>query len=333
LVGRLGVRKGIVFVAALGGVVLVLVIGGVSLLPDGVGLAEVGVDCDDPLGCSESGPGFVAPPSPEIDTRGPLFDGLIGVMTNPTTEPSPEPPRSCVFEATIRGVDREDPTVARVLVHERDGRETKAVVHRHGGDWRGGDSPVGESVKFFCSSKSEKDEALPVYEDCTQSSDPFDNGRCEDPNGCAPSLDGSVSPFRPVLAAGDSGTSWESKDGCVRVARPDEGCVGFCFHAFVKSVDEEDWRNAHVEIIEADGTRTRAVVRRSHVSPESRAPAREGVTVRFACFERVGDVGGVPGFDGCVQMVVPVLRDGGAARAQITTDVYDDPLGDHPLGF
>ena len=103
----------------------------------------------------------------------------------------------------------------------------------------------------------------------------------------------------------------------MRAARADEGCVGFCFHAFVKSVDEEDWRNAQVEIIEADGTRTRAVVRRSHVSAASRAPAREGVAVRFACFDRVGDVGGVLGFDGCGQMVVPARGEDPAARAQV----------------
>ena len=179
------------------------------------------------------------------------------------------------------------------------------MVHRHRGNWRGVDSPVGESVKFFCSSKSEKDKALPVYEDCNQSSDPFDNGRCADSHGCTPSLDGFASPFRRVLAVGDSGTSRESKDGCVRAARPGEGCVGVCFHAFVKSVDEEDWRKARVEIIEADGTRTRAVVRRSHVSPESRAPAREGAAVRFACFDKLDDVGRVPAFEGCVQMAVP----------------------------
>ena len=194
--GRRGVRKGIVFVAALEGVVLAFVIGGVSLLPDGVEHAESGVDCADPVECLEVPAGFDPPPSPLIDTRGPPYDGLIGVVWSPwPAEPSPEPPRTCVFEATIRSVDQEDRGVARVLVHERDGRKTKAVVHRHGGDWRGVDSPVGESVKFFCSSKSEKDKALPVYEDCNQSSDPFDNGRCADPNGCTPSLDGSASPF------------------------------------------------------------------------------------------------------------------------------------------
>gem|GEM_PF-4108773 len=53
LVGRRGVRKGIVFVAALEGVVLVLVIGGVSLWPDGVEHAESGVDCADPAECLE----------------------------------------------------------------------------------------------------------------------------------------------------------------------------------------------------------------------------------------------------------------------------------------
>ena len=51
--GRRGVRKGIVFVAALEGVVLVLVIGGVSLWPDGVEHAESGVDCADPAECLE----------------------------------------------------------------------------------------------------------------------------------------------------------------------------------------------------------------------------------------------------------------------------------------
>jgi hypothetical protein len=48
-----------------------------------------------------------------------------------------------VFEATTEAVDQEDPGIARVLVHERDGRKTKAVVYRDRGEWRGVDSPVG----------------------------------------------------------------------------------------------------------------------------------------------------------------------------------------------
>jgi hypothetical protein len=309
LVGRRRVRRGIVFVAALEGVVLLLVVGDISLLPDGVKHAESGVDCADPVECLEGPARFIPPPSPEIDTRGALSDGLIGVLTSiPPTEPSSEPQRTCVFEATIEAVDRKDPAIARVLVHERDGRKTKAVVYRHRGNWRGVGSPVGESVKFFCSSKSEKDKALPVYEDCNQSSDPFDDGRCAYPAACTPSLDGSRSPFRRVYVSGRPSTprdSHDSKDGCVRAANPSGDCVGFCFNAFVKSVDPQNWRNAKVEIIERNGTRTRAVVHRSRLRAESRAPAREGMPVRFACFDKLDSVGRVPGFEGCVQMAVP----------------------------
>jgi hypothetical protein len=101
----------------------------------------------------------------------------------------------------------------------------------------------------------------------------------------------------------------------------------------VKSVDEADWRNAHVEIIEADGTRSQAVVHRTHVSPESRAPAREGLPVRFACFRTSDDVGGVAVFEGCGQMVVLARWDDGAAQPARKVGVYDDPLGDLPLGL
>jgi hypothetical protein len=102
LVGRRRVRKGIVFIAALEGVLLLLVVGGISLLPDGVEHAESGVDCADPVEGLEVPAGFIPPPHPEIDTRGALSDGLIGVLTSiPPTEPSSEPPRTCVFEATI----------------------------------------------------------------------------------------------------------------------------------------------------------------------------------------------------------------------------------------
>lgn len=332
--GRRGVRKGIVFVAALEGVVLLLLVGGVSLLPDGVEHAESGVDCADPVECLEVPAGFIPPASPEIDTRGPLSDGLIGVLANPPREPSPEPPRTCVFEATIRSVDDEDRSVAHVLVHEHDGRKTKAVVQGARGEWQGVDDPVGESVRFSCASKSEKDKAMPVYEDCRQNSDPFDNGRCADPAGCTPSLDGSRSAFRTVYASGRSSASRDPKDGCVRATSPSGDCVGLCLNAFVKSVDQQNWRNAKVDIIERNGTRTQAVVRRSHVSPESRAPARNGMPVRFACFDKLDDVGRVPGFEGCVQMAVP-SREGGdlVARRSLEADVFDDPLGDFPLGL
>jgi hypothetical protein len=89
--------------------------------------------------------GFIRPASPEIDTRGALSDGRIGVLTSiPPMEPSSEPQRTCVFEATIEAVDQEDPGITRVLVHERDGRKTTSVVYRDRGEWRGVGSLVGE---------------------------------------------------------------------------------------------------------------------------------------------------------------------------------------------
>ncbi len=317
---------------------LLLVVGGISLLPDGVEHAESGVDCADPVECLEVPAGFIPPTPPERDERGPLGDYMIGMLTSiAPAKPSSELQRTCVFEATIEAVDRKDPAIARVLVHERDGRKTKAVVYRHRGNWRGVDSPVGESVKLFCSSKSEKDKALPVYEDCNQSSGPFDDGRCAYPAACTPSLDGSRSPFRPVYASGRSSTprdSHDSKDGCVRAANPSGDCIGFCFHAFVKSVDPQNWRNAKVDIIGRNGTRTRAVVHRSRVQAESRAPDREGMPVRFACFDKLDGVGRVPGFEGCVQMAVPSREGGGpVARRSREADVFDDPAGDSPLGL
>ena len=332
--GRRRVRKGIVFIAALEGVLLLLVVAGVALLPDGsVEVPEPAVGCADSDECLEFPMALDREAAPRREDPGPRIDSMIGVLTNvaPTKPPSEVRPR-CVFEATIRSVDDEDRSVAHVLVHEHDGRKTKAVVQGDRGKWRGVGDPVGESVRFSCASKSEKDKAMPVYEDCRQSSDPFDDGRCADPADCARSLDGSRSAFRPVYASDRSSASRDPKDGCVRAASPSGDCVGFCFNAFVKSVDQQNWRNAKVDIIERNGTRTRAVVRRSHVSPESRAPAREGMPVRFACFDKLDDVGRVPGFEGCVQMAVP-SREGGraVARRSREADVFDDPLRDFPL--
>ena len=81
-----------------------------------------------------------------------------------------------------------------------------------------------------------------------------------------------------------------------------EGCIGFCFDAIIKAVDEENPRIARVVIIEEDGTKMRAVVHRSRVSKGSRAPAREGMPLRFACFDRFDDAGRAPRFEDCVQM-------------------------------
>jgi hypothetical protein len=333
LVGRRRVRKGIVFIAALEGVLLLLVVAGVALLPDGTEeVPKPEVDCADSDECLEFPMALDREATPRRDEPGPRGDFMVGLLTNVApTKPRSEVRRTCVFKATIRSVDEEDPSVAHVLVHEHDGRKTKAVVQSGRGQWRGVDDPVGESVRFSCANKSEKDKAMPVYEDCRQSSDPFDDGRCADPAGCTPSLDGSSSAFRRVYASGRSSTSRDPKDGCVRAASPSGDCVGFCFNAFVKSVDPQNWRNAKVDIIERNGTRTRAVVHRSHVLAESRAPALEGMPVRFACFDKLDDVGRVPGFEGCVQMAVPAQEGGGAvARRSREADVFDDPLGDFP---
>lgn len=165
-------------------------------------------------------------------------------------------------------------------------------------------TPVGESVEYLCGDKAERGAGLPLYEGCVRSLDPLGDGACVEPTGCSPALDGSTTPFRRVLAVGNSSTTGEFKDGCVRAADPSEDCIGHCFHAFVKSVDEVDWRNARVEIIEADGTRTPAVVRRAQVLPNSRQPARDGMPVRFACFDAVRHVSGGGRFRGCVQMAV-----------------------------
>ena len=118
----------------------------------------------------------------------------------------------------------------------------------------------------------------------------------------------------------------------MRAASPSGDCVGFCFNAFVKSVDQQNRWNAKVDIIEWNGTRTRAVVHRWRVLAESRAPAREGMPVRFACFDKLDDVGRVPAFEGCVQMAVPAPEGAGpVARRSREADVFDDPLRDFPL--
>lgn len=275
LVELRGARRGIGFVAGAVVVGLLLVVVGVASLPgERRTYVDAGDDCGGSEECLEE-PSGVELEEPSLDELVPVGDFMIGFFTGGgPTKPLVEARRDCVFEATIQSVDEHDPRVARVLVHEHDGRKTKAVVRGGYGSSGGMDYVVRKTVKFFCSSKSERDEAVGLYEDCQQ--------RVR------------------------SRALRESKDGCVRAAAAStgEGCVGFCFNAFVKSVDPDDWRNAHVEIIERDGTRSRAVVRRSGVRAESRAPARDGVPVRFACMDRVNGVNGVLGFEGCVQMAV-----------------------------
>ena len=76
---------------------------------------------------------------------------------------------------------------------------------------------------------------------------------------------------------------------------------------------------------------TQAVVRRSHVLPEALAPAREGVPVRFTCFDKLDGAGKVPGSEGCVQMSAPAPEGyAAAARGSREGEVFDDPLGDSP---
>lgn len=219
--------------------VLLLVVAGVGVLPDGrLHVLDSEVDCADSDEGLEFPTHLLRHATPTRDELGPPRDFMIGYRMNvPPTEPLSEVRPRCVFEATVRSVDEEDRRVAHVLVHEHDGRKTKAVVQGDRGEWRGVDDPVGESVRFSCASKSEKDKTMPVYEDCRQSSGPYDDGRCADPAGCARSLDGSRSAFRPAYASDRSSASRDPKDGCVRATSPSGDCVGFCFNAFVKSVD------------------------------------------------------------------------------------------------
>ena len=329
--GQRKVRRGIVFVAVLEVAILCLVVSGIGLWPEREEHADAAGDCADADEClellGETGKRRIPEPyARDLGDHPGLYWGQFE-----STKRSYEPPRTCVFEATVESVDEADPGVAHVLIHEPDGRRTKALVYSDRRTWRGVPTPAGETVTYFCAGKSEKNEALPQYEDCVRSSDPLDIGACVEPTGCIPSLDGSTAPFRKVLAVGSS-TASESKDGCVHAADPSEGCIGTCFNAFVKSVDEEDWRNASVAIIEADGTRTPAFVRRVRVRVKSRQPARDGMPVRFACFDGGKDGDGVGRFDGCVQMPVPP-RDDDAAHTAYTSDIYDDPLGDFPFGL
>ena len=287
---------------------LLVVVGVASLSDERRTYVDAGGDCGGSEECLEE-PSGVELEEPSLDELVPVGDFMIGFFTGGgPPKPLVEARRDCVFEATIQSVDEDDPRVARVLVHEHDGRKTKAVVRGSYGGAGGMDYVVRKTVKFFCSSKSERDEAVGLYEDCQQRVRSFDGDLCPDSADCARLVDGVTSPFQPVYTSAESGSRSlrESKDGCVRAAAAStgEGCVGVCFNAFVKSVDLDDWRNAQVEIIERDGTRSRAVVRRSGVRAESRAPARDGMPVRFACMDRVNGVNGVLGFEGCVQMAV-----------------------------
>ncbi len=105
-----------------------------------------------------------------------------------------------------------------------------------------------------------------------------------------------------------------------------EGCIGFCFDAIIKAVDKENPRIARVVIIEEDGTKMRAVVHRSRVSKRSRAPAREGMPLRFACFDRFDDAGRAPRFEDCVQMTAAHQENRRAVTPQTHRCGEDDSL-------
>lgn len=82
-----------------------------------------------------------------------------------------------------------------------------------------------------------------------------------------------------------------------------DGCVGFCFNAIVESVDENDPHIAKVSIIsETRNQRTPAIVERSRIQGEARVAQRDGLPVRFACFDR-RDGKHPPRFESCVQMI------------------------------
>lgn len=84
---------------------------------------------------------------------------------------------------------------------------------------------------------------------------------------------------------------------------PGDGCVGFCFNAIVESVDEDDPHLARVSIVsETRNERTPAIVERSRIQGEARGAERDGLPVRFACFDRL-DGENPPRFESCVQML------------------------------
>ena len=78
-------------------------------------------------------------------------------------------------------------------------------------------------------------------------------------------------------------------------------CVGFCFNAFVESVDEEDRRLARVLMIGKTGEITPAIVERTTIFPSSERPEAEGKPMRFACFDRFVEEDGLR-FESCSQM-------------------------------
>jgi hypothetical protein len=148
---------------------------------------------------------------------------------------------------------------------------------------------------------------------------------CTSPTDCAPSASSIRAPARPKSAT-VLGADAELEAEPAEETAP--GCIGFCFNAIVKSVDERNPRIASVLIIRKGGTRTQATVERSRVSKESRRVAREGLPVRFACFDRFDSAGAVPRFEDCVQMKTTRRR---RPKPEVRDDPFENPLGDHPM--
>ncbi len=114
---------------------------------------------------------------------------------------------------------------------------------------------------------------------------------------------GSCSLFLHWAPSGYDLESIARRDASLPDEPPGDGCVGFCFNAIVESVDEDEPHIARVSIIsETRNERTPAIVERSRIQGEARGAQRDGLPVRFACFDRL-DGENPPRFESCVQML------------------------------
>lgn len=86
------------------------------------------------------------------------------------------------------------------------------------------------------------------------------------------------------------------------VAQTSDGCVGYCFRAFVDSVETEAPGVVRVAVLDGSSALARATLNRSVVSTRSDVEDGQRKPLRFACFDKSDDSGVAPHFDDCVQM-------------------------------
>ncbi len=86
------------------------------------------------------------------------------------------------------------------------------------------------------------------------------------------------------------------------VAQTSDGCVGYCFRAFIDSTAKESPDVVRVAILDEGSALARATLSRSVVAASTDTEEGRREPLRFACFDKSDGSGVAPHFDDCVQM-------------------------------